>query len=199
MWWFPETHRVHACCLLDTAAEKLGLPVLRMQEPPPLIGARAEVQIPRTVIPFQLNLPPSQRNLRIGIERSDVRPGTGTVLLRIGDLCVVGIRRIGGPCIRRQTRIVENRRRGARCGECTIRRRNCSRNGAPAAAVHPDQHRAATLPLVRRPEDMLHLVRRPGGYAPPGPTPGGSAPPGPVAGGGWYPAGATCDPCGPCG
>src|SRR5262245_53983033 len=35
----------------------------------------AEVEEPPAVIPFERHLPPCQRHLRIGIERTNVRPG----------------------------------------------------------------------------------------------------------------------------
>src|SRR5689334_4307671 len=50
------------------------LPVPRIEEPPPPVGPGSEVQVPVPVIPFQLGLPPSERNLGIGIEGTNVRP-----------------------------------------------------------------------------------------------------------------------------
>ena len=89
------------------------LPVLRIQEPPPAVGPRIEVEVPVTVLPFQAHFPPVQRNLRIGIERSDVRPGTGAVLTRIGHGGVVRILGIRRPGVLRNIRIVVD---GARFG-----------------------------------------------------------------------------------
>ena len=85
-----------------------GLPVFWFQEPEPAIRTRTEVEVPVSVVPFQLDLSPSQRNLRIGIERSDVRPGTGTVLLRIAQLSVVRIRSVRRPSVIWQVRHVVN-------------------------------------------------------------------------------------------
>src|SRR4051812_14089647 len=36
-----------------------------------------EVQEPPPVVPFQRHFPPAQGHLRVGIERADVRPGSG--------------------------------------------------------------------------------------------------------------------------
>src|SRR5437016_1731889 len=52
---------------------------------------RAEIEEPPTVVPFQRNLPPCQRHLRIGIERTDVRPSRWRILLRIAQSGVVRV------------------------------------------------------------------------------------------------------------
>ncbi len=58
-----------------------------------------EVQEPPAVIPFQRDLTPAQRYLRIRIERADVRPGRGRILLWISQRRVVWIGRVTRPCV----------------------------------------------------------------------------------------------------
>src|SRR5689334_11822097 len=67
---------------------------------------RAEVEEPPTVVPFQRNLAPRERHLRVRIERADVRPRGRRILLRIGERGVVRVRRIAGPGIARHAGIV---------------------------------------------------------------------------------------------
>ena len=65
-----------------------------------------EVQVPQTVIPFQCDLPPSQGNLRVGIEWSDVRPCRCRILLRIGNSGVVRVRCVAWPSVVRHIGLV---------------------------------------------------------------------------------------------
>src|SRR5579871_3013952 len=81
-------------------------PVVWIEVPPPLIRTGPEHQVPLSVIPSKRCIAPSQRNLWIGIERTDVRPGTGTVLLRIRHSRRVRILGIGWPRIIRQAWVV---------------------------------------------------------------------------------------------
>ncbi len=58
-----------------------------------------KVEVPESIIPFQRDLAPSQRNLRIGVERTDVWPRRWTVLLGISYGTIVWIGRIAWPSI----------------------------------------------------------------------------------------------------
>ena len=80
---------------------------------PPPAAARLvfEVQPPPAVVPFQADLAPAQRNLRIGIEGTDVRPGGRRVLLGIGHRGVVRIRGIARPGVARHGRMIVTHRR----------------------------------------------------------------------------------------
>src|SRR5215470_11703159 len=67
---------------------------------------RAEVEEPPTIVPFQRNLAPRKRHLRIRVERTDVRPGRRRILLRIAQSSVVRVRGIARPSVARHARII---------------------------------------------------------------------------------------------
>ena len=84
----------------------VGLPVFGVHEPEPAVRFGIEVQHPVAVVPFQGDLPPAEWNLRIGIERADVRPGAGGILLRILDGRRVRVLGLGWPGVTRKIRLV---------------------------------------------------------------------------------------------
>src|SRR5436190_23431123 len=47
-------------------------------------AAILEVEHPPPVVPFERHFPPAQRHLRIRVERANVRPGRGRILLGVG-------------------------------------------------------------------------------------------------------------------
>ena len=58
-----------------------------------------EVEPPDAVVPSESNGPPVQRNFRIRVERSDVRPGLPGVSGRVANRGKVRIWGIAGPCV----------------------------------------------------------------------------------------------------
>ena len=106
----------------STEADVL-VPVPRIHEPPPLFGAGAEVDLPVSVVPFQLHLTPSQRDLRIRVEWANVRIGRSAVLFGVADLSVVRITGVGRPGVVRQVpRMATTPLQGEAAGACRARR-----------------------------------------------------------------------------
>src|SRR5690606_20414184 len=66
----------------------------------------AEVEVPPSVVPFERDFTPAERNLRVGVERTDVRPGGWRVLAGVGDGSIVRVRRVGRPRVARHVRLV---------------------------------------------------------------------------------------------
>lgn len=136
-----------------------ALPVFGIQEPPPTVGSRIEVEIPVSVRPFQRDFAPVQGHLRIRIERSDVGPSTGTVLAWIrhgGIVRVLGIRRPSGL---RQVRIVVSRT--ARLRSRTRRRhRGAHRRHRTGHPLGTRTRRSSRTRTTRRGLIRCHLIRR---------------------------------------
>ena len=65
-----------------------------------------EVEPPPAVFPFHRHFPPAERNLRVRVERSDVRPSRSRILRRVSDGAVVRVRSVARPRVARHVRLI---------------------------------------------------------------------------------------------
>ncbi len=77
----------------------------------PLLAV-GEVEVPPAVVPFERYLTPSEWNLGVRVERANVGPCTGRVLLGVRQSGVIRATCVAGPSVARHVRLVVAHARG---------------------------------------------------------------------------------------